>query len=86
MTNPDMARGWESKSVESQVESAESRKAAWSAKQRTPEQIRQQKEREGLELSRTRILRELVAATNPRHREQLEAALKFLDDKITKLI
>ena len=80
-----MARGWESKSVESQVESAETRKATSGARPLTPEQISQRKERQDLELSRTRILRELDVATNPRHRAQLEAALKFLDDKIAKL-
>lgn len=80
-----MARGWESKDVESQVESAEPKKAESGSKPSTPEELSQQKELEGLQLSRTRILRELESATHPGHRETLTAALKFLDDKIAKL-
>ena len=79
-----VARGWESKSVEEQVESAEPKKARSASKELTPEQQARQKELEGLQLSRTRIVRELEAATHPRHREQLTAALKFLDDKIAE--
>jgi hypothetical protein len=81
-----MARGWESKSVESQIESAgELRKAAAAAAQFTSEQIGKQRERDSLLLSRTRVLHDLDAATNPRYREQLQAALKHLDNKLAAL-
>ena len=80
-----MAKGWESKSVESQIEENKSQKTTSSPAQREAEQLRLQSERGDLQLSRIRILREIEAATNPRHRESLTAALKFLDDKIAKL-
>jgi hypothetical protein len=38
-----------------------------------------------LALSRASVVRELAAASHPRHREQLEAALHFLDEKIAGL-
>jgi hypothetical protein len=78
-----MARGWESKSVESQQESAAAARAASSPRDDPQARMRRQ-ERGDLELSRTRILRELSAAVHPRHREQLEAALRYLDSKIAE--
>jgi hypothetical protein len=81
-----MARGWESKSVESQMEmAAELRRAAAHSAALSTEQIRLTRERESLELSRTRVLHDLGHATSPRYRQQLEAALKHLDQKIARL-
>jgi hypothetical protein len=79
-----MARGWESKDVESQV--AEKKiTAPADPKGKSPEQIRIDQERKGLQLSRTRIVNDLENATNPNHRKSLEAALAFLDQKISAL-
>ena len=79
-----MARGWESKSVESQIESAEERKAA-AAKAPSVEELQRQRVRESIELSRTRVLRDLSEAVNPRYRKQLEAALEHLDEKLAAI-
>jgi hypothetical protein len=80
-----MARGWESKDVESQVEEnrAPGQKAA--SGQKSPEQIQSEQQRKDLQLSRTRILNELASATHPNHRKSLEAALAHLDKKIGEL-
>ncbi len=81
-----MARGWESKSVESQMESAvERRKEIAAVSQLNAEQAQKLRERESLELSRTRVLHDLEAATNPRYREQLQAALRHLEEKLLHL-
>ena len=81
-----MARGWESKSVESQMESAaDLRRNREAMPQLTPEQARRQSERESLELSRKRVIHDLTTATNARYREQLGAALRHLDEKISTL-
>jgi hypothetical protein len=80
-----MARGWESKDVESQVEEKKLAPRELPRGQRTPEQIRVDLERKGLELSRTRIANDLESATNPNHRKSLEAALAFLDKKLSEL-
>jgi hypothetical protein len=79
-----MARGWESKSVESQIESAEARRTP-SAGRRSTEQSALERERNGLELSRTRVLRDLASAASPRRREMLEAALKHLEERLAAL-
>jgi hypothetical protein len=79
-----MARGWESKSVESQMEAAESRRAT-GAVAKTEEEIRRQRERESLELSRKRVLKDIESATHPRYRQQLEAALAHLDKQLKAL-
>ena len=80
-----MARGWESKSVESQIESAESRRAAAAAAAVDPVEIERRKKRESLLLSRTRVVHDMEQAHNPRYRDMLEAALKHLDEKLSEL-
>ncbi len=80
-----MSRGWESKDVESQMEEAALRRGAAHRTPPTAEQIRLQSERGSLELSRTRVLKDLEATTNPRRREQLAAALQHLDRKLAEL-
>jgi hypothetical protein len=79
-----MARGWESKSVESQIESAESRRAASQSAKITAIEAERIHQRQSLLLSRTRVLRDLEHATNPRYRQVLEAALKHLDQKLAE--
>ena len=79
-----MARGWESKDVESQVEASRApQQKASGAK--SPEQIQRDHQRKDLQLSRTRIVNELGSATHPNHRKSLEAALAHLDKKISEL-
>jgi hypothetical protein len=80
-----MARGWESKEVESQIESAQSKRAAARNAPLTSEQIRNQQQRESLEMSRTRVLRDLETVTHDRYREQLQSALKHLEQKLAEL-
>ena len=79
-----MARGWESKDVESQME-AGTGKAKAEKKEKTPQDLAREQERRGLQLSRTRVANELEAATHPNHRKSLEAALAHLDQKISEL-
>jgi len=80
-----MARGWESKDVESQVEEKKIVTDSLAKGQKTADQIRREQDRRGLQLSRTRIQNDLQNATNPNHRKSLEAALAHLDRKIEEL-
>jgi hypothetical protein len=80
-----MARGWESKSVESQIESAEERAASAKLPKLTPEEADRKRQRESLQLSRTRVLNDLETSKNPGYRKTLQAALKHLDDKLAAL-
>jgi len=78
-----MARGWESKSVEAQIEEAGSRKAQ--AAGFTAEERALRHKLDGLDLSRKRVLHDLDSATSPLRRAALERALAFLDEEIAKL-
>jgi hypothetical protein len=80
-----MSRGWESKSVESQMEEAAARRGAARQTPLTADEIRLRGERESLELSRKRVLKDLESATHERRREQLRAALAHLDLKLAAL-
>jgi hypothetical protein len=80
-----MARGWESKEIESQIEAAEARASLSKKKRISAEQVQLQREREGLELSRTRVVQDLASAVNPKYREQLQRSLEHLDQKLAAL-
>ena len=82
-----MARGWESKSVEEQIESAQSRppRGMRQGIALTAAQISLVREKENLTLSRTRVLHELKTSKNPRYMRLLNCELKVLEDKIRKL-
>jgi hypothetical protein len=80
-----MARGWESKDVESQLEDRKTVADNKAQGQQSVEQMKKEQEKRGLALSRTRILNSLESATHPNHRKSLEAALAHLDKKIAEL-
>ncbi len=80
-----MARGWESKSIESQIEAAEERKSAARAAAIDAALVERKRQRDSLLLSRTRILNDIEQARNPKYQETLKAALKHLDDKLAEL-
>lgn len=81
-----MARGWESKSVEEQIESAESRRLERKAAEAvTFEQVRLDREREAVQMQLIRMRREFEDARHDRHREQLQGAIKHLEEKLAGL-
>jgi hypothetical protein len=78
-----MARGWESKSVESQQDADRDR--ADRGQPLTPEQRELLRKRESLEMSRRRVLQDIAAARSEVRRASLEQALAFLEEEIRKL-
>lgn len=78
-----MARGWESKSVELQQDDA--RSSAEPKSRLTLEQKKSESRKEGLKLSRSRILEQIRSTENPRYRQILEQSLAELDDQISRL-
>jgi hypothetical protein len=94
-----MARGWESKSVEQQQEELfERRKTLHLAtspggsqrnepggSQRSEKDRQRAQKRDGLLLSRQRLLQQLQTACNPRHRQMLELSLAELDRQLSSL-
>ena len=80
-----MARGWESKSVEAQIEAAQSKQPRGTAPALSAAQVTAVRERENLTLSRTRVLHELESAKNPRYLKLLSSELKTLDQRLRRL-
>ena len=78
-----MARGWESKSVEAQIDMAEVSRGAAAAKQLNHETLQAIRKRESLLMSRTRVVRELENAQNPRYKAVLTKALTELDAQLS---
>ena len=79
-----MARGWASKSIESQVESAGERKTK-AEPRRTPEEIEAQARRDSLLLHRTRVLHDLERCRGERYRETLLEGLAYLESRLAEL-
>jgi biopolymer transport protein ExbB/TolQ len=78
-----MARGWESKSVESQQADREARdKPATALSEEEAARLARQRT---LELARTRALADLASATAPAHRRMLEEAIRALDEQLRNL-
>lgn len=82
-----MARGWESKSVEEQVEQRSSESSGGDGVSRDPKiaaaQAVRTRERQALELQRDRILDERTSS--PIRRKALEAALTEIEAKLAKV-
>ena len=76
-----MARGFESKSVESQQMD---RGNVERRPERSREDIEKSRKRESLEMSRRQVSNELANARSAVHRTALENALKFLDEELSK--
>jgi hypothetical protein len=71
-----VARGWESKAIESQQDDARERGKAKTSPPQDPA-------RRAIELARARVAADLERATQPAHRRMLEQALADLDAKLT---
>jgi hypothetical protein len=80
-----VARGWESKDVESQVEDRKAERKAAAAPKLTAAEQEVARKRAAIELDRVRITKEIAATQHERRRQQLEAALKHLDRELAKL-
>lgn len=80
-----MARGWESKAVEDQVQEFQQEESDKKRRQLTPSEAEAHRRREVLMLSRARVQKELELSQNPRYREQLTRALEDLDRRLAEL-
>lgn len=78
-----MARGWESKAVESQQEAAASRQVKTAAL--NPGEAQRRADRATLMLARTKALTDLQHACAPAHRAMLEQAIADLDRRLREL-
>ncbi len=79
-----MARGWESKAVEDQIQEAEERARlqAQPPPDDSPEARARRERREALRLTRARTLDQLERATNHAHREMLQRTLRAVETEL----
>ncbi len=80
-----MAKGWESKSVEDQIQNSDERDSGQGRAQLTPAQAELRRRRNLLLLSRTRVQADLSTTTDQRYREQLNRALADIEAQISAL-
>lgn len=81
-----MARGWESKSVEAQIDAAEVHHVSAALENSpAPETLEVIRKKETILLSRTRVVRELNNAQNPRYIAVLKKALADLDAQLSTI-
>jgi hypothetical protein len=77
-----MARGWESKAIEEQLAANEAEKEAKAKPVLTASEIARQARKSSLQLSRSRILKDLEVARNEGYRALLERTLAHLDAEL----
>jgi hypothetical protein len=80
-----MARGWESKSVEAQMESSQSNRDGNAKKRLSPELAAALRKRETLLLARAHLQQQIEVSQHPRHREMLQSALADLEKQLADL-
>jgi hypothetical protein len=80
-----MARGWESKSVEAQMENAKDGHSSGPKPPLTDGEKKVQRERDSLNLSRTYVLHQIESSTNERYTESLRKALSEIEQKLAQL-
>jgi hypothetical protein len=80
-----MARGWESKSVEDQIASAEAAAAERGRRELTPDERDRESRRASLRLARARAQQDLQGACDRRHRALLEETVAHLEAELHKL-
>jgi hypothetical protein len=80
-----MAKGWESKSVESQVQDSQSKGRTKQGEVLTPLQIDTRRRREVLILSRARVERDLQLSQDQRYRDLLTRALADIEAQLSAL-
>jgi hypothetical protein len=80
-----MARGWESKDIQSQISVAESGASHNAHHGLSPAERERINKRSALMLDRSRVSSELNAARNERFRQQLRAELEYIDRQLAAL-
>jgi hypothetical protein len=80
-----VARGWESKSVEDQINEREAEIRTPGKKKPSQREIEQKSKREGILLVRTRTVTALESTRDERYRTLLQRTLEHLDSELEKL-
>jgi hypothetical protein len=79
-----MARGWESKSVEAQMDSAREAKGT-GQNELSKDEKKLERERQKLLLSRKYIQHQMESSSNSRYTDSLRTAMQEIDHKLSEL-
>jgi hypothetical protein len=79
-----MARGWESKAVEEQMQGAQESREKGHKDKLSPKELEDLRRKEVLILAAARVRSQLESATDDRYREQLRGALASLETQIAE--
>lgn len=80
-----MARGWESKAVEDQVQEQQASDSKPKKQPGSASEVELRRRREILLLSRVRVQRDLESTQNQRYRDQLTRALSDIEAQLAAL-
>jgi hypothetical protein len=80
-----VARGWESKSVEEQINNRQAESETSDKQKPSRLEIEQNSKRESMRLARSRTTKELQSTQDKRYRALLERTLAHLDSELAKL-
>jgi hypothetical protein len=81
-----MARGWESKSVEDQIEEARRSQGAYEGRAQTPEERARERKVESLKLERSRLTEQLKRARSEAYQRMIRQSLEAIEEEIATLI
>jgi hypothetical protein len=80
-----MARGWDSKAVEEQIESAAVAATFTTNPEKSEHELTRIRARQGLEMMRSRVKQQIERTQNDRYREMLDRELTALDQQLSEL-
>ncbi len=80
-----MARGWDSKAVEDQIQSAVAATFTEKSAQKSEHELTRIRARQGVELMRSRVKQQIERTQNDRYRDMLQKELTALDQQLTEL-
>jgi hypothetical protein len=80
-----MARGWESKSVEDQMEEARRSQGASEGRVQSPEERARERKIESLKLERSRLAEQLNRARSEAYQRMIRQSLKAIEEEIAAL-
>ena len=81
-----MARGWESKSVEEQINEREAESRNFGKEKLSRSEIEQNAKRESILLAKARTMAALTSARDERYRDLLQRTLAHLDSELAKIL
>lgn len=79
-----MSRGWESKSVQDQIDAARAREGNGKIVL-TREELEIERKRDGFLLQRTRVLTQLQTCADERYKKTLQSGLSYLESQLAEL-